>query len=92
MLQALPCLARPEAARETAYSPYVDRADVQPAVRSSGTPFSKVVATLPPSGYRGRRACIDVGWETVFAGAVLVEGPVVPVDSSAVAAVVVVVQ
>jgi hypothetical protein len=82
MLQALPCLARPEAARETAYSPYVDRADVQPAVRNLATPFWKAAATLPPSGHRGRRACIDAGWETVSAGAALVQGPVVPVDSS----------
>jgi hypothetical protein len=37
--QALPYLARPEAARETAYSPYVDRADVQLAVRNLATPF-----------------------------------------------------
>ena len=53
----------------------------QLAVRSSASPFSKAAASCQPSWHWGRPVCINVGRGTVSAAAVLVEGPVVSVDS-----------
>ena len=70
-----------EAVRARAYSPCADQADVQPAVRSLASSFSKAAASCQLSWHRGRPACIDADWETVSVVVALVEVPVAPVDS-----------